>query len=381
MTAAPPKARASRAELEAKAARGLLPSGLLFPFHEIRLLAWDESTGTGRIEAVRRNRPDDWFYACHFLSDPVMPGCWGIDAVWQALRFFAAWRGMPACDKPLGMEGVSFFGQIRPYDAEIVYCVDVVSIERDADEVLITGKADVSVDGVPVYTVASAQVGTAYCWESDAAAPPETSAAPAEAYKARLTWEQFRARDRFSASEVIALSRGTLVSDAPDEMPLLPDSLMLELHEIHHLSRDPASGEGLALATRGNGPGEWFYSMNGGVKPAALLVDGVWQLMGVFHAWLGSAGTGRALGFERVEFYGAVVPADARLTTRVRVLKTFRAPLTGDVFVRADAEVFADGRKIMSCVNANVGCHKNIRYADYPLVSEMAFGGKLKTKE
>ena len=120
--------------------------------------------------------------------------------------------------------------------------------------------------------------------------------------------------------------------------------------------------------------------MNGGTKPAALLMDGVWQMMGVYHAWTGSAGTGRALGFERVEYFGAVVPEDARLVTRVRILKSVLAP-NGDRFVRADAEVFADGRKVMACANASVGCHKNIRYDDYPLVSEMAFGGKLKVKE
>jgi hypothetical protein len=51
------------------------------------------------------------------------------------------------------------------------------------------------------------------------------------------------------------------------------------------------------------------------------------------------------------------------------------------VFVRADATVYADGRPILSIANANVGCHKDIRYSDYPLASEMGFGGKLKTRK
>ena len=379
MSAAAPASSVSPAELLERAEAGGLPRGLLTPFHEVRLIRWDEASQTGRIEAVRRNRFDDWFYACHFLSDPVMPGCWGLDAVWQALRLFAAWRGLPACDKPLGMDGVSFFGQIRPYDREIVYAVDVTAVERDGEEALVTGRATVSVDGVPVYAIASAQVGTQY-WESDGAAAPKIDPVPARPYTARLTWDEFQRRGSFSPAEVVALSRGTLVSGAPGEMPLLPDSLMLEISEVHRLERDPATGEGAVVASRGNSPTEWFYSMNGGVKPAALLVDAVWQMMGVYHAWTGSAGTGRALGFERVEFFGAVVPRDAALVTRVRILKSFRAPLTGDVLVRADAEVFADGRKIMACQNASVGCHRGIRYDDYPLRSEMAFGGKLKIK-
>jgi 3-hydroxyacyl-[acyl-carrier protein] dehydratase/trans-2-decenoyl-[acyl-carrier protein] isomerase len=373
------RASYTREELAALAERGGLPRALLMPFHEVRLARWDEASGTGRIEAVRRNRFDDWFYACHFLGDPVMPGCWGLDGVWQALRLFAAWRGLSGCDKPLGMDGVSFFGQIRPYDREVVFAVDVLSIERDGEDALITGKATVSVDGVPVYTIDSAQVGSAF-WEGDGAAEPALPAALDVPLRAPLTWDEFTHRAAFSAPEVIALSGGTLVSNPPEEMPLLPDSLMLEVTDVRRIASDFATGEGEVLATRSNGPGEWFFPMNAGTKPAALLVDGVWQLMGVYHAWAGSAGTGRALGFERVEFFGAVTPADARLVYRLRVLKTVRAP-NGDVFVRADAEVFADGRKVLACTNANVGCHKNIRYADYPLASEMGFGGKLKIKE
>ena len=116
-------------------------SGLLTPFHEVRVMEWDGEKG--RIEAVRRNRFDDWYYGCHFLGDPVMPGCWGVDAVWQVLRHFAAAQGLKGCDKPMGMEGVSFFGQIRPYDKEILYAVDVLSIDRDGPEAMVTGKAAV----------------------------------------------------------------------------------------------------------------------------------------------------------------------------------------------------------------------------------------------
>ena len=357
-----------------------LPGWLLIPFHEITRLEWDEASGTGVIEAARDNRLDDWFYGCHFLGDPVMPGCWGVDAVWQCLKFFAAWRGLAGCAKPLGMENVSFFGQIRPHDKRIVYCVEITSIERSGDDVLMTGKASVEVDGTPVYTIGSAQIGTAF-WEAPAARPGKPATAPDEPMTRRLTYAEFKSRDRFSRAEIVALSRGSLVSDPPGEIALLPSDLMLEVGRIESISGSIASGEGEVEASRENRSSDWFYAMTPGVKPTALSVDAVWQLIGLFQAWGGSAGTGRALGLERVEVFDEIRPEDRDVRCAVRVVKTVRSGETGDVFVRADATVYADGRPIISVANANVGCHKDIRYTDYPLASEMGFGGKLKTRK
>ena len=114
---------------DAPAGLPALPGSLLTPFHEVTSIAWDPASKTGRLEAVRYNKLDDWFYPCHFQGDPVMPGCWGVDAAWQCLRFFAAWRGLAGCGRTMGMENVSFFGQIRPHDQKVVYVVDVVSEE------------------------------------------------------------------------------------------------------------------------------------------------------------------------------------------------------------------------------------------------------------
>lgn len=357
-----------------------LPGALLTPFQEVRTISWDEASRTGRIEAVRRNTVDDWFYACHFQGDPVMPGCWGVDAVWQALKLFAAWRGIPGCDKILGMEGVSFYGQIRPHDKEIVYAVEVVSIERDGDDYLVTGKATVSVDGTQVYTIGSAQVGTAF-WEADAAAKaPSFASAPDGAMTRRLDCAEFAAKKSLSHAEVIALSQGTLLRDFPGEIGLLPNSLMLEVGQVDQLAFDPATGEGRIIASRQNNPLDWFYPMNRGTKPTALTVDAVWQLLGLFLFWRQNPGTGRALGFERVEVFDAIRPQDRRLVYDVRILRLTKAESSGDAFVRADAKVFADGRLVLACANANVGCHKNIRYSDYPMLTEMGLGGKLKTR-
>ena len=358
-----------------------LPGWLLLPFHEITRLEWDEASGRGVIEAARDNRLDDWFYGCHFLGDPVMPGCWGVDAVWQCLRFFAAWRGLAGCGKPLGMENVSFFGQIRPHDRRVIYRVEIASLERLGADVLLTGRASVSVDGTPVYAIGSAQIGTSF-WEAPAARPKATApAAPEEAMTRRLTYGEFRSRDRFSRAEIVALSRGALISDPPGEVALLPSDLMLEVGRVERIAGSIASGEGEVSASRENRSDGWFYAMTPGVKPTALSIDAVWQLIGLFQAWGGSAGTGRALGFERVEVFDEIRPEDRDVRCEVRVVKTARSGETGDAFVRADATVYADGRPILSVVNANVGCHKDIRYEDYPLATSMGFGGRLKTRK
>ncbi len=378
------KSSFSREEIIAfvEGARGLpaLPGSLLLPFHAIPRISWDEASKTGRVEAVRHNRLDDWFYACHFLGDPVMPGCWGIDAVWQVMRLFAAWRGLPDCDKTLGMEDVSFFGQIRPYDKEIVYAVDIVSIEESDGERSISGKATVSVDGARVYTIGTAQVATAF-WEAGPAVKPEAARrAPEGPMSRRLSWAEFSSRDSFSQTEVLALSQGTLV-DAPSmEMGLLPSSLMLEIGQIHHISYDGAADEGRILAAKQNSPLEWFYAMNRGTKPTALIVDGVWQLLGLFLAWRRNTGTGRALGFDRVEVFDSIRPTDVEILYDIRISRTTRAEGTDDAFARGDAKVFANERLVLACENANVGYHKNIRYSEYPRMSDMGIGGKLKAR-
>jgi len=236
-----------------------LPGYLLLPFHEITRLEWDEASGTGAIEAVRSNRFDEWFYGCHFLGDPVMPGCWGVDAVWQCLKFFAAWRGLTGCDKSLGMENVSFFGQIRPYDKAVVYHVDILSVERDGEDVLITGKGSVSVDGTLVYTMDSVQVGTAF-WEAPSTKPQTTATEDDGSAMRPLTYDEFAARDHFTRAEIVALSRGGLVSDPPGEVALLPSDLMLEVGRIERIAVDRATGEGEVLASRPNAPTDWFFA-------------------------------------------------------------------------------------------------------------------------
>jgi 3-hydroxyacyl-[acyl-carrier protein] dehydratase/trans-2-decenoyl-[acyl-carrier protein] isomerase len=116
----------------------------------------------GRIVAERDVRLDDWFFQCHFIGDPVQPGCLGVDGVWQMLGFFCAWAGGPGTGRALGCGEVEFFGQIRPHDRCVRYEVDVrryTELEK-AGASLVIGDATLLVDGEPIYTVKRARVGT-----------------------------------------------------------------------------------------------------------------------------------------------------------------------------------------------------------------------------
>jgi 3-hydroxyacyl-[acyl-carrier protein] dehydratase/trans-2-decenoyl-[acyl-carrier protein] isomerase len=115
----------------------------------------------GRIVAERDVRPDDWFFACHFAGDPVQPGCLGVDAVWQLLGFFCAWRGALGAGRALGSGAIAFDGQICPDNRVVRYEVDIrrcTGLSGDGPT-LVIGDAVVLVDDVQVYTLKDARVG------------------------------------------------------------------------------------------------------------------------------------------------------------------------------------------------------------------------------
>lgn len=114
--------------------------------------------GKGRIIAELDINPELWFFACHFVTDPVMPGCLGLDAMWQLVGFFLGWRGNPGKGRALGCGEVKFTGEILPTNKKLVY---EIQIKRLIERKLIMGIADgtVSVDGKVIYTAKSLQVG------------------------------------------------------------------------------------------------------------------------------------------------------------------------------------------------------------------------------
>ena len=116
----------------------------------------------GRIVGERDVRLDDWFFQCHFLGDPVQPGCLGVDAVWQLLGFYCAWAGGLGAGRALGCGEVDFSGQIRPRDVCVRTEVDVrryTQLEK-AGASMVIGDATLSVDGETIYQVERARVGT-----------------------------------------------------------------------------------------------------------------------------------------------------------------------------------------------------------------------------
>jgi 3-hydroxyacyl-[acyl-carrier protein] dehydratase / trans-2-decenoyl-[acyl-carrier protein] isomerase len=115
----------------------------------------------GRVVGERDVQPTDWFFACHFAGDPVQPGCLGVDAVWQLLGFFCAWRGGLGAGRALGCGEIAFEGQIRPHHRTVRYEVDVrrCTTFADSDATLAVADAAVLVDGARIYSLTGARAG------------------------------------------------------------------------------------------------------------------------------------------------------------------------------------------------------------------------------
>jgi 3-hydroxyacyl-[acyl-carrier protein] dehydratase / trans-2-decenoyl-[acyl-carrier protein] isomerase len=114
--------------------------------------------GKGYVEAELDIRPEQWFFACHFLGDPVMPGSLGLDAMWQVVGFFLGWSGAPGRGRALGVGEVKFVGQVTQKVQKVVYKVDM---KRVILRKLVMGIADavLEADGKPIYTAEDLRVG------------------------------------------------------------------------------------------------------------------------------------------------------------------------------------------------------------------------------
>jgi 3-hydroxyacyl-[acyl-carrier protein] dehydratase/trans-2-decenoyl-[acyl-carrier protein] isomerase len=114
--------------------------------------------GKGELTAELDIHPDLWFFDCHFPDDPVMPGCLGLDALWQLTGFFLAWRGNEGRGRALGAGEVKFFGQVLPTARKVTYRLDISRIiERKL--VMAISDGSVEVDGREIYTAKDLRVG------------------------------------------------------------------------------------------------------------------------------------------------------------------------------------------------------------------------------
>jgi len=112
----------------------------------------------GEIIAELDITPDLWFFECHFQGDPVMPGCLGVDAMWQLVGFYLGWMGGPGRGRALGAGEVKFYGQVTPENKRVTYRIDM---KRVIIRKLVMGIADavMEVDGREIYSAKDLRVG------------------------------------------------------------------------------------------------------------------------------------------------------------------------------------------------------------------------------
>lgn len=136
-----------------------LPAPPMLLFDRItKISAEGGAHGLGFIEAELDIRPDLWFFDCHFLGDPVMPGSLGLDAMWQLVGFFLGWIGGQGRGRALGCGSVKFAGEVTPDKKKVVYKIDM---KRVINRRLVMGIGDgvMEADGEPIYWAEDLRVG------------------------------------------------------------------------------------------------------------------------------------------------------------------------------------------------------------------------------
>jgi 3-hydroxyacyl-[acyl-carrier protein] dehydratase/trans-2-decenoyl-[acyl-carrier protein] isomerase len=114
--------------------------------------------GQGEVRAELDIDPSLWFFQCHFRGDPVMPGCLGLDAMWQLIGFYLAWDGHRGLGRALGVDQVRFFGQVLPAARRVTYQIDIKRVIA-RKLIMVTGDGALSVDGEKIYTAQGLRVG------------------------------------------------------------------------------------------------------------------------------------------------------------------------------------------------------------------------------
>tara|TARA_B100001564_G_scaffold275483_1_gene237227 strand:+ start:31741 stop:32262 length:522 start_codon:yes stop_codon:yes gene_type:complete len=126
-----------------------------------RIIEINDSLGdynNGEIQGELDITPELWFFDCHFSTDPVMPGCLGLDAMWQLLGFYLLWEGNSGIGRALGSGQVKFYGQVLPKAKLVEY---KISIKKVRKQKLVIGFADglMFVDGKEIYSAKDLRVG------------------------------------------------------------------------------------------------------------------------------------------------------------------------------------------------------------------------------
>lgn len=136
-----------------------LPIPPMLMFDRITSIADDGGKyGKGHVIAELDISPDLWFFDCHFPNDPVMPGCLGLDAMWQLVGFFMTWGGSPGHGRALGAGQIKFSGQVKPDVKLVRYEIDIRRAMR-GKLVLGIGDGTMLADGRAIYEASDLRVG------------------------------------------------------------------------------------------------------------------------------------------------------------------------------------------------------------------------------
>ncbi|KAB2896600.1 MAG: 3-hydroxyacyl-[acyl-carrier-protein] dehydratase FabA [Xanthomonadales bacterium] len=136
-----------------------LPAPPMLMFDRItRIDEHGGSHGKGLLVAELDIRPDLWFFGCHFAGDPVMPGCLGLDAMWQLAGFYLPWLGEPGRGRALGVGEVKFTGQVLPGARLVRYQIDVARVIRGRLK-MVVADGSTWVDDRLIYTASGLRVG------------------------------------------------------------------------------------------------------------------------------------------------------------------------------------------------------------------------------
>ncbi len=137
-----------------------LPTPPMLMFDRITHIANTGGTfDKGLITAELDVHPDLWFFDCHFKGDPVMPGCLGLDAMWQLIGFFLSWTGAPGKGRALGVGDLKFTGQVTNDVKLVKYTVNIKRVIKRGNLVMGIADAIMEGDGVLFYKAEKLRVG------------------------------------------------------------------------------------------------------------------------------------------------------------------------------------------------------------------------------
>lgn len=137
----------------------LLPSGQMRMVSAIEDVSREGGAyGKGFVRGRLDLSPEDWFFKCHFITDPVMPGCLGLDGMWQLMGFYLAWLGHRGKARALGVKELKFTGQVLPRNKVVTYVIDVRRVLNLRLTMLI-GDGTLFVDDRKIYFAKDMRVG------------------------------------------------------------------------------------------------------------------------------------------------------------------------------------------------------------------------------